>query len=417
MLTLMKSSGSFFSSQRRHISKINYYAEKINKYYQSQPEKALEYVNKLIAYHNKLQGEKNLSKIVKQWFVDNNIDKVKERIELIMRVNDLSATTQLGEIYEQYNGKDSFKTLIEAKLLEKDEQITVHSLEGGNNPIVRVSSNDQCFIIRFLRMNKDEESSNRSPRNIRARYSEKIPQIPQPYLLEQVEDDGHEITYMEYSKFYPNGNLQDHFNNLRDQKERGLLTNEDFNKELLIYAEKLVLFFITINEHHVWYTDLKPSNILLDNKDIVISDIKGLIQSRQVTVPSNMTNTSQTYYQSTVYNDKMINLELLQSQTLATTIYQLACGKLPKQKVSEMGVWKNIYNFKQQIFTGEDGHFLKELITRLNLEIPTTMDRVLAQIDERLYSDEIELSELLASEDSELIELPPPRKPGSYTKL
>ena len=416
MLTLMKSSGGFLSNKRRHINKINYYAEKINKYYQSQPEKALEYVNKLIAYHQKLQGEKNLSKVIRQWFVDNDIAEVKEKIQLIIHVSELSEATKLGTIYEQYSGKDSFKALIEEKLLETNEKIAVHSLEGGNNPIVKVTSNDQCFIIRFLRMNKAEESTNKSPRNIRALYSEKIPQIPQPYLLEKIEDDGHEITYMEYSKFYPNGNLQDHFGNLRDQKENGVLTDEEFNKILLGYAKKLILFFITINEHHIWYTDLKPSNILLDGNDIAISDIKGLIQSRQSNVESNKTNTSQIYYQSTVYNNKQINLELLQSQTLATTLYQLACGRLPKQKLSEISHWENVYNFKQPIFSTEHGHFFKELIIRLNLQIPTTMDHVLAQIDERLFSEEVELNELLPDE-SDVIELPVPRKPGNYTKL
>ena len=175
MLTLMKSSGSFLSNKRRHINKINYFAEKINKYYQSQPEKALEYVNKLITYHQKLQGEKNLSKEVRQWFVD--------------------------------------------------------------------------------------------------------------------------------------------------------------------------------------------------------------------------------------------------SQTLATTLYQLGSGRLPKQKMSEMSNWENAYNFKQPIFSGEHGHFFKELIIRLNLQIPTTMDHVLAQIDEYLFSEEVELNDLLPSEDAELIELPLPRKSGNYTKL
>lgn len=416
MLTLMKSSGSFLSTKRRHISKINHYAEKINKYHQSQPDKALEYTNKLIAYHQKLQGEKHLSPVVQLWFSDNDIGEIKKRIELVLRVNELSTTTQLSTIYQNYNGKDSFRELIEEKLVKTGEQITVHAIECGNNPLVRVTSNEQCFIIRFLRMNKNEESSNSSPRNIRARYCETIPQIPQPYLLEKVADDNHEITYMEYSKFYTNGNLQSYFDNLREQKEKGTLSAEEFNKELLLYTKKLALFFITINQQHIWYTDLKPSNILLDGNNIVISDIKGLIQSRQIIVASNMTNTSQMYHQSTVYNDNQINLELLQSQTLATTIYQLACGQLPRQQSQEMSTWENVYNFRRTVFSGKQGRFLKDLIIRLNLQIPMTMDNALAQIDERLYPGDVELYEQL-HDDPGLIELPPPRKTGGYSKL
>ncbi|CEG57074.1 protein kinase family protein [Legionella fallonii] len=416
ILTIMKSSGGFLSAKRNQINKINYYAEKINKYNQLDPEKALVHVNKLIAYRQKLQGEKHLSTTVQQWFIENDVDHVKKRIELSIRVRELSATTKLGSIYEQYNGKDSFRALIEEKLLEADEQLTVHALESGNNPIVKVVSGEQCFIIRFLRMNKNEESSNKSPRVIRELYSDMIPQIPHPYFLEKVEDDGHEITYMEYSEFYPEGNLQTLFEQLRDQKEKEIITDEEFNKTLLLYAKKLATFFTLINEQHIWYTDLKPSNILLNEHDIIISDIKGLIQSHQTIVASNKTNTSQFYYQSTVYNDNNIHLELLQCQTLATTLYELACGRLPKQKISDKGTWKNIYDFAQPVFSEEHGAFLEELIKRLNIRLPTTMTHILAQIDDHLLSYEEEHHELLI-DDSDIIELPTPRKPRGYSKL
>ena len=272
------------------------------------------------------------------------------------------------------------------------------------------------FVIRFLRMNVDEEISENSPRFVRARCHG-IPQIPQPYLEEWVADDGREITFLEYSKYYA-GNLQQYFNPLRSKKEMQQITEADFQQEILLFAKKLAEFFIIINQRDIWYTDLKPTNILLtENKEIVISDIKGLIASQGPMIQSNRASSSPHYYQTSVFHKEQLNLEALQCQTLAVTLYQLACNKLPTRQEKKNGAWSNVYDFEQEVFQGDMGDFFQDLIMLLNTKVPIPMASALRRIEEQLWLIENSADEV-SLDDPMLVEMPPPRNNGNhYRKL
>ncbi len=400
MLKLIKNTGKFFSTTRTQTNKINYYAEKINNYLVTNPEKALKYADKLIVYVQKIETEKKICRSVQQWLEDNSPHEIKKRVEKINKhknlqntVHQLSSSAKLPSIYKKYQGKDSFSLLIDQKLNQIDKGFQVESLHGGNNPIVKIHHHDKIFIVRLLRMNKEEEESGASSRFIRETYCQDISQIPQPYLIEWVADDGHELSYIEYSQYYAEGSLQGHFETLREQRKQKTLGPDEFDKELLLYTKKLIEFFVSINDRKIWYTDLKPSNVLLDNGQIVISDIKGLVVSNKNYIESYKTNTSKSYYKSSVFNQNQVDLELLQCQTLATTLYQLACGELPQQVQEGISSWNNVYNFKHPVFTGEEGKFLKHLIKKLSLNVPVSMSKVLDEINERLSQMEVSSQE------------------------
>lgn len=415
MLTLLKITGSYFSAKRRQILKINYYAEKINAHWALEPEQALIYANKLSAYSQKLANDKSTSSTVLQWLIENPPAEIVKKINHVIsnnklkeNIRDLSAKVQLSGIYSDYDSKDSFRTLIQKRLDALDEDFKVVSLQSHNSPVVHVNNEQSQFIIRFLRMNKDEESSGNSPRIARELLDD-VHEISKPYLVEHVEDDNIEVTFIEFSEYYENGNLEQYFAQLRLQKAKKLITSSDFEKTLLSYTSKIVAFFITINQKNIWFTDLKPSNILLNNdNDIVISDIKGLIIAFEKEIATNKTNTSRSYYQSTVFSKNKINLERLQRQTLATTMYQLACGSLPAQNDLEDLGWRNCYDFDRPVFQSEIGVFLQHLIHKLNLKTSITMPAVLNLLTQKLsLHDDLSTGVLLEDQMAEV--LPPPR--------
>lgn len=406
MLTPIKSSGSFFSSKRLQIDKVNEFIRKINKHHESDPQKALDYLQELSEFYQKRLLKDDLTSNLAIWFIENPIEGIQSKLQLQRSNNqlrdkilDLAAQVQLPAIYDSYSGKDSFRTLIEGELTKVDRSYEVITIPSNNNPIVQVNHKDDSFVVRFLTMNKKEETSGVSPRLIREQIQD-LPQIPQLYLSEFVAADQQEITYLEYSEFYASGDLQKHFDTLRHRKDLKYITTADVDKELFGYAKKLIEFLIAVNEKQIWYTDLKPGNVLLNNEQgIVISDIKGLIASSELEVPSNRTSVSQAYFQSSVFNNNQINLQMLQCQTLATTLYELACGKLPMQFSTHNGGWRNIYNFNQPVFRSEHGKELHQLIKDLLSKEPPSMEEALEFINrQELGANPVLLENTLTSE-------------------
>ncbi|MCC5791470.1 MAG: hypothetical protein JJT82_02515 [Legionellaceae bacterium] len=384
MLIPIKVSGRFFSEKRHQITKLNELIQKINTHVPSNLEKAKEYASKLLAYQFKLTAQDKAHYLVEQWLIENSPPEILKKIEgmiennrLRERITSLSASARLPDIYSDYDGKDSFRTLIEKQLRGIDEEYEVISLGGNNNPVVQVKKNDAIFVLRFLRMNCTEEELGYSPR-ITRELLEGVKQIPQPYRMEEAANDRQEITYIEYSPYYQRGNLEDCFEKLRHQQRKKIVSPTDFYQAVLHYTIKIVEFLMAINEKNIWFTDLKPSNILLNEDDeIVISDIKGLLVSPTEIIASNRANTTSTYHQSTVYTNKnTLNLKLLQCQTLATTIYQLVCGTLPEQVEADDFSWHNKYTFKQKAFQTEQGAFFKTIIKRLNCDRSLSMRRL-----------------------------------------
>lgn len=414
MLTLLQSAGGYFSSKRKQINKVNYYAEKINLYYLSDAEKALTYAHKLCAYYAKLNDEKSPACLmVEEWFITNPPSLIKEKIEqlvwkeqLRLKIQDLSQKAQLPNLYRNYEGKDSFRTLIQNTLEQFDEEIQVTTIKSANNPIVHVQSEQSKFIIRFLTVSSQHDHQGAWPRR---ELLANIKQIPKPFLLEPVTANEMEVLYFEFGEHYENGNLEEHFQRLRRNKTKKLISPNDFYNVLFVYAKKIIELYIEINQRGIWFTDLKPSNILLDNyNEIVISDIKGLILCLEGIIRANETATTKSYHQSSVFitqpDDSLtdddikkqkknwINLHLLQQQTLGTTLYHLATGKLPLlQEVFDKenpDSWILTFDFSLPIFKSGTGLILKKLIIKLHDTEALDMDELLKECSDNIKSEE-----------------------------
>ncbi|MDI9817811.1 MULTISPECIES: protein kinase family protein [unclassified Legionella] len=390
MFDLLPTEGRINSLKRRQINRLNAVLKKINQYENTNPQGLQRYLDKLISFHQKTIQKGSADKVIKDWFTAHPLFRTQQQIGQILNskqiqldIRQLVEKIDMKSIYRNYEGKDSFKTLIENKFTDFNPQCKVESLGGGNNPAVKVTLNDaHPFVVRFLRVDSNEEKEGLSPRVARERVAH-MRQIAQPYLLTWIEDDFQETTYLEFSAYYEHGNLEEQFDRLHRQCQRNKKTPPGtLNPLVLSYARQFLEFFLELNKQGIWYTDLKPSNVLLNSDgSIVISDIKGLVTAEEKTVSSFRASTSRAYYQSTVYEGRAINLERLQQQTLANTLYELACNKLPIPKVTHQPHWKNKYDFDLPYFHSAEGQLIKSMIQELNKSQPQPLNKFLTMID------------------------------------
>ncbi|MFJ1267631.1 hypothetical protein ACD661_03550 [Legionella lytica] len=394
MLPLLKQQSiSPFSTTRTQIKQVNTLVQKINTYQQkNQLLRALKYVDKLAVYLQQLEQENKIKAPIKEWAEQNSLDEFKKHIlsesaqrELQQKIKQLTGKAQLTSLYHLENSPSTYPNLIGNKLKTVDNKLEFESLNAENNPAIVVTNPDKnmTFIVRFFRTINTGDSKHRSPREIREQCSKDMPQIPAPLAMEPIAKEGNDELYFEYSQFYPEGNLKNYFANLREQKEQGIISAPEFDKALLDCSKQLMEFLVSLNERKIWYTDMKPSNILLNEGKIILSDIKGLLESKSAKTQSNMINATKSYHSSNVFFNDNVNLELLQCQTLAATLYQLACGELPEPN-GTINCWKNTYDFSQPVFQSEHGHFVMSIIELLSANIPITMEKALSRVKEQL---------------------------------
>ncbi|MDR3502101.1 MAG: hypothetical protein P4L79_05910 [Legionella sp.] len=426
---LKQQSISPFSTTRAQIKQVNAIVQKINKYQKkNQPLKALPYVDKLASYILQLDKEEKIKQPIKEWAEQNSLDEFKKNIisentqrELQQKVKQLTEKAKLPSIYRLENSPSTYPDLISDKLRTIDEKLEFESLNAENNPAVVVTSPDthMSFIVRFFRMPNAEDGTHLSPKEIREQCSKDMPQVPAPLAMERITKEGNDELYFEYSQFYPEGNLKNYFANLREQKEQGIISESEFDKALLDCSKQLMEFLVSLNERKIWYTDMKPSNILLNEGKIILSDVKGLLASQSYKIPSNMINATKGYYSSNVFfNDNSVNLELLQCQTIAATLYQLACGELPEAN-GNINSWQNTYDFSHPVFQSEQGQFIKSIIELFSANIPIPMEKALARVKEQLEQMENHPPQSEVNEDDEaLVERKLHEKHGQrYMKL
>lgn len=395
MLPLLKQqSSSPFSTTRSQIKQVNALVRKINKYQQKNlPLNALHYVDKLITYIQQLNSEHKIKPAIKEWAEQNSLDECQKNLmneskkrELQEKVKALSVEAKLPSIYNVEHSPSSYPELIGNKLKKIDEKLQFQSLNAENNPAIVVTNPEAniTFIVRYFRMLNTGGGKHISPKEIREQCSKDMPQIPAPLAMERIAKEGNDELYFEYSQFYPEGNLKDHFARLREQKEQGTINELTFDKALLDCSRQLMEFLVSLNERKIWYTDMKPSNILLSEGKIILSDIKGLLASQSDKVTSNRINATKGYHSSNVFfNDHYVNLELLQCQTIAATLYQLACGELPESN-GGINSWENTYDFSHPAFQSEQGKFIKSIIELFSAHIPLPMEKALARVNEQL---------------------------------
>ncbi|KTD64107.1 protein kinase family protein [Legionella spiritensis] len=382
----LPSQGRFFSPKRKQIKHINHLLDKINSNITGEQdiEAVRKYYLKLCDYYWKLMSKGTASNAVREWFKENPLYAVEQWIarEIPRRTFQAkllpitSRTNLLKDLYKEYEGKSSFGNKFTDMLNtyaldnpEREPKYQDEDLSGSNNPVVKITRTDEHFICRLFRVNSSEDEMAISARIARERLT-RVDYVVQPYELFFLEDDGHEKVYMEFTEYFERGSIEAFFKNLHGKLNNDAgMDIEDIQNMSLFYYKELLEFYRKINQHNVWYTDLKPSNVLLSKEGALrISDAKGLLLSSEKMVPICQTNTTQEYHQTSAYHKNLLNLEILQRQNLACTLYQMLTNEIPEQVFDEESIarcWTTDFNFEHPCFTGSKGEELRTIIEEL----------------------------------------------------
>lgn len=386
MFNLLPVKGFQYSwKTKQQINSLNTILKAINRCAIEKPDKLMSLYEKLVLLHIKTIRAGKAKPPITAWFAAHPLFHIEKTIQLIIKekqiqssITELSQQIDLPAIYRRYEGKDSFRTLVQGQLNAINDAYEVINLGGNNNPIIQIKlDKDHSFVMRLLRVNSEEDLNYTSPRHVRDLLDD-VAEVPKPYLLLPVEDDSLETTYIECGPYYERGSLEHLFKSLHAKNNKN---GPDVTLLTILYAQKMIQLLIELNNHDVWYTDLKPGNILLtDNEHIAISDIKGLVLSPNKKISRNRVSLTPAYFQSSVFDKKEVNLERLQRQTLASTLYELLCNKLPTPAITHQPDWKNEYDFTQPCFKSPEGKFLKKFIRELSKSKANSLNNFLVLI-------------------------------------
>lgn len=416
MLPTIPSEGHFFSAKKQQIKRMNALVKKINTGTHFDEEQARKYYLRLCNYYWHLMSNGLACAVVRQWFQDNPLYKIEKFIDnqvrrklLMLNLKEITSSANLLQVYAGYEGKDSFRSRMINMLHDIDPEYTAENLGGENNPVLKVSKEDECFICRFFRVNAEEDDKEASQRFARDRLKE-IPYVVQPYELIFLENDGHEKIYLEFTEYLENGTMEAFFKWLHeDYADDEIAEMDELHNIALMYCKDLLNFYTLINECGVWYTDLKPSNILLNEEGAIrLSDAKGLILSDKLYVPICQANLTQEYHATTAYKGNQLNLLVLQRQNFACTLYELLTNQLPEQtQCTKDGAWfrKNKFDFSHPVFAGRLGNFFKHMIKDMHNKAESGFEEYLEEINTLEQEMETSFSEFILPATGSIIRI------------
>lgn len=156
--------------------------------------------------------------------------------------------------------------------------------------------------------------------------------------------------FVEISAAYPY-DLMSYLPRLKKRNE-----SDDENLTILMYAKKIMEHLLELNQHNVYYNNIKPSNLLIDQwGNIYLSQMKSLVYSRGEAQlqPQQLIN-------HVLDNDSSsaLNLDQYQKLSLGLCLYQLSNHTAASINIEDM-------NFEARKYKTPAGKKLHRLITQL----------------------------------------------------
>lgn len=402
MYDLIPLHGALLGKKRAQIATVNKFLKRIDDGLKfdmfddvDKLDKAQVAYEQLNAYYFNIMKSNYATSFIKNWFqthplykiqdyIDTEREKIKSHIKIISDEDGMfkpnisklqldflrqaKSSVRLEKIYSKVETPQSFRSILENALKDEiDTSFTVATLGGENNKVLLVTlNNKESFVCRFFNVIKSDFDKGLSAKQARERLKN-LPYVVQPLGMKALNIPSDDQVYLEFSEYFPLGDLENHFKKLHRD------ANIDWNvlqDKIFVVADQLVQFYIKIYEEGAWFTDLKPGNILLgDNLDIRISDAKGFILSENRKVPIKHTNITENYLSSSVFDaENCIDLLSVQRKNLAVTLYQLLTNRLPKKIPRHSDThfkWHLKFNFDDAVFQNQNGIFFQTLINDL----------------------------------------------------
>lgn len=306
----------------------------------------------------------------------------------------------LQKINEQINASYKPKKKYDVKLIG-----------GKNNPVFLVENltTGAKNIVRFLQVSQAAQKN----QNSCIQAIERLQKANDPAISKQYHRAYADVSslmddyFIEISECLEHGNLEEAINSkyppiTEKEMRRGItdLKGKTINrqKDVLAYAKALINMHHRMEQRGVYYTDIKPSNLMIgsNNKppshvDIVYSDAKSFLLSSD--------GKWHDFRDSPQVTDAFVNTSLMSPplgeafdlkrisrQALASSIYQMVTGEQPTKDRSNTG--DVIYDFQHYAFTGPEGEALKSTIENLIADPAPAYDSVLKLADPTLTSSQ-----------------------------
>ncbi len=361
-----KKGAFFFQAGNPAKNKINGYVNGINDALKAKEwDKAEQQLKKLVDYIYKKINSKHRDPAIMAWFEQNPLYSVTQKIMRCKALDVVRNHPNARDMFNQLTSNDALASYISSLLSGEidNSQYRLKNLGGENNQVVYLSVGDEEYVCRFYRVLKQEKQNRESSLDAVHRLS-KLDAVVYPdlmVLVKDCDDQLEEQVYLELSEYFSHGTLEDYFNQLHKNNA----DNKTIQMECLDFTNQFLSFFKEISTQGVWYTDLKPSNVLLNEKNrIRISDTKGFVISDEPLKRINRCGVTANYHDVSCYEDKFLKLPETQQKTLAATLYHLMTNR-PPERSQEGSEWQLKFDFDKPVFSGKYGQKLKQLITDL----------------------------------------------------
>jgi len=274
-------------------------------------------------------------------------------------------------IEEKVNPKALFFACGEGKVdyiayLQKclGSEFDVVFLGGNNNPVAKISHplSEQAVVLRFVPVSKTASANGTSSEQALS-VLQTSPRFQKPFFKTQAVETEFEKILLECSAFHAKGSLESFC-----KAQRSHLNEDEFTQMVTKQVRNLFFLAASIRRKGVWHTDIKPSNLLLDdNGNLVLSDTKGLLLYEGRFIKRNRIDASCAYYDTSILGaGNQTDLSRLLQLNIAVSIYEILSGELPEQdfKIAARDASLN-FDFSGAVFSTSEGKRLKSCIKNL----------------------------------------------------
>lgn len=333
---------------------------KIHRKYERQIWKVINYQHQKI--ENIIQRSPEMQAIISvQRDKDDMIGEITKALEGFKPKDNVSRNDWIN----MYANRDTWQNMLKEQL----PNMEVSYKGGGNNPlfVVKDPTTQRSVVVRRLLL--------------QGHYIENTERVGKSYFqaLKRAREnniDHHfseQYSYVEFGQSIEGENVMLEVSEVmtsdlekKVKRDAERLDDEEHMQNVAKHSMKLLKLLNDLDTANIYYPDIKPSNIMVDEDgELRISDIKSLfVRDGSGQIPMHFTEITRSYT-NTQSEDSHRNLLLdnHESISMGVVLYELATGEVPERIAGERSAHN--FNFDQSMFKTPTGEKLKEYIIKL----------------------------------------------------